>query len=247
MLKAVTLDFWDTLFVNDDGPEHERRRIQLLTDELSALGTPRSEASIRNALLAAYDWFEQIWRAEQRTPSASEALRALFATLAVSPPAEVVARVVDYFEHLALDLPPALVPGVAAVLPRLAARYKLALICDTGYSPGSVLRELLRQRGLLQIFTFAYFSNEGGMSKPDRRVFLRVLDELGVRPEEAAHVGDGQRTDVAGAHKAGMLAVHFIGVNEGDAAVSTGDVLIARFEELPRALGNLARGGGLPH
>jgi hypothetical protein len=30
-----------------------------------------------------------------------------------------------------LDLAPAVVPGLSAVLPRLATRYKLAIICDT--------------------------------------------------------------------------------------------------------------------
>jgi len=242
MLKAVTLDLWDTIFVDEDGPEHERRRAELLAEELSALGTPRSEAAIHHALRAAYDWFEQIWRAEQRTPSATETIGVLFAALMVSPPVEVVARVVDHFENLVHDPPPPVVTGVPSLLPQLAEHYKLALICDTGYTPGSVLRELLSQRGLLPFFTYVYFSNEGGMSKPDPRVFLRALDELGVRPESAAHVGDSQRTDIAGAQQAGMLAVHFIGVNERDAALSSGDVLIRRFEELPGALASLASG-----
>ena len=166
----------------------------------------------------------------------------IFTTLAVSPPAEVMTRVVDHFEQLMLDLPPAIVAGVPTVLSQLAAAYELALDCDTGYMPGRVLRQLLAQNGLLQYFTYAYFSNEGGRSKPDRHVFLHALDELGVSPHEAAHVGDSQRTDIAGAQPAGMLAVHFIGVNERDAAVSSGDILLRRFEELPSALGNLASG-----
>ena len=243
MLKAVTLDLWDTLLVDDDGPEHKRRRTQLLRNELFALGTLRSEAAIQDALHAAYDWFEQIWRSKQRTPSAAETIGVIFTTLAVGPPAEVVARVIDHFEQLVLELPPAVVPGVPTVLSQLAADYELALICDTGYTPGRVLRQLLAQNGLLQYFTYAYFSNEGGRSKPDRRVFLQALNELGVRPHEAAHVGDSQRTDIAGAQQAGMLAVHFIGANERDAAISSGDILLRRFEELPSALDTLASGG----
>jgi FMN phosphatase YigB (HAD superfamily) len=239
MLKAVTLDFWDTLFISDDDPEHRRRQVQLLVEELKALERPRSEAAIRDALRAAYSWFDGVWRNERRTPSALETLEVAFATLGVSPPGKVVARAADFFEHLALDLPPELVPGVPLVLPQLASRYKLAIIADTGYAPASVLRELLLRHDLLRFFSSTYFSNERGRSKPDTRVFGCVLAELGVRPSEAVHVGDSQRTDITGAQAAGMLAVHFLGANDRDAAVSTGDALIRRFEELPVVLGSL--------
>jgi HAD superfamily hydrolase (TIGR01549 family) len=215
MLKVVTFDFWDTPFGNDDSPQQEQRRVKLIADELAALGTPRSETAVGAALRAAYGWFERIWRGEQRTPSAAETLAVVFATLAVSPPGATQRRVTDAFEQLVLDPPPALVPGVSSSLPQLAAKYKLGIICDTGYAPGRVLRQLLAQQGLLQYFSSVYFSNEGGRSKPDRRVFGRVLAELGVRPDEAAHVGDSMRTDIAGAHQAGMLAIHFIGVDGG--------------------------------
>ena len=70
-----------------------------------------------------------------------------------------------------------------------------------------------------------------------------MLEELGVRPCEAAHVGDIQRTDVAGAQAAGMSAVHFIGANNQDAARSTADVIVRHFEELPQALGGLICAG----
>jgi HAD superfamily hydrolase (TIGR01549 family) len=265
MVKAVTLDFWNTLFVDGDGPQLEQRRMLLLKHELAALGTPRSEAAIGTALRTVYAWFERIWRGEQRTPSAAEALAVLFAALTVSPPAVVVRRVVNAFEQLVLDPPPALVPGVSSVLPQLAAVYRLGIICDTGYAPGRVLRQLLAEQGLLQFFSSVYFSNEGSSSKPDRRVFLRVLAEIGVRPSESVHVGDSVRTDITGAHQAGMLAVHFIGVSgdgssgtagpdgmvaaglrDDGAAVSSGDVVIAHFTDLPAALVSLARSTTLP-
>jgi FMN hydrolase / 5-amino-6-(5-phospho-D-ribitylamino)uracil phosphatase len=241
MLKAVTLDFWDTLVVSDGGPEHDRRQIARLFEELDALGEPRSEAAIRDALLAAWNWFNGVWRAEQRTPGAFQMLEFAFATLGVGPPAPVVARVVEFFERLALDLAPAVVPGVSEVLPRLETRYKLAIICDTGYAPGAVLRELLRRHELLHLFSTTYFSNERGPSKPDARAFHRVCDELGVQPGEAVHVGDSQRTDIEGAQAAGMPAVHFLGVNDRDAAASTADALMRSFEELPLALDTLVR------
>jgi FMN phosphatase YigB (HAD superfamily) len=81
------------------------------------------------------------------------------------------------------------------------------------------------------------------MSKPDVRVFRHTLDELEVRAPEAAHVGDIQRTDIAGAQAAGMAAIHFIGVNNRDAARSTGDLIVRHFDELPAKLGGLTCAG----
>jgi hypothetical protein len=92
MLKAVTLDFWDTLVVSDGGPEHDRRQIERLFEELAALGEPRGETAIRDALQAAWHWFNGVWRTEHRTPGALEILLFAFATLGVSPPVPVVAR-----------------------------------------------------------------------------------------------------------------------------------------------------------
>jgi HAD superfamily hydrolase (TIGR01549 family) len=244
MLNAVTLDFWDTLFVSDSGPDHDHRQTHQLVAELRACGEPRDAAKIGGALLAAYDWFDGVWCSEHRTPSALQTLEHVFAALGVVPPDEVLARSVRFFERLVLDLAPEVVPGVTEVLPRLASRYKLAIICDTGYAPGAVLRELLLRNDLLHLFDTMYFSNERGVSKPDVRAFHCVCGELGVRPGDAAHVGDSQRTDIVGAQAAGMRAVHFLGASDRDGADSTADVVIRRFEELPVALGALASAGG---
>jgi HAD superfamily hydrolase (TIGR01549 family) len=244
MLRAVTLDFWDTLFVSDGGPQHDRRQIDELLRELDACGEPRDPAAIRDALQAAYNWFDGVWCDEHRTPSALQTLECVFAGLGVAPPSEVLARTVRSFERLVLEVAPRLVPGVAEVLPWLASQYKLAIICDTGYAPGAVLRELLLRHDLLRLFGTTYFSNERGTSKPDVRAFHRACGELGVRPGEAVHVGDSQRTDIVGAQAAGMRAVHFLGASDRDAAVSTADVVIRRFEELPSALDTVASAGG---
>jgi putative hydrolase of the HAD superfamily len=106
-----------------------------------------------------------------------------------------------------------------------------------------VLRQLLDRHDMLGHFEYTYFSNEHDASKPDTRAFLHTLEELDVRPTEAAHVGDIQRTDIAGAQAAGMSAVHFVGANNKDVDSSTADVMVSHFEELPRALGDLICAG----
>jgi putative hydrolase of the HAD superfamily len=237
MLRAVTLDFWNTLFVDRRGREREHKRAEWLRAQLDAAGVQASDTAIADALSAGFAYFERVWRAEHRTPLAGETTEATLAALGVRLPDEVFAQTVEYFERLIVDVPPEPMPGAAGALPTLAERYKLAVVCDTGYSPGSVLTELLAGNGMLEPFSYLFFSNEHGMSKPDPRVFKHTLAQLGASAGEAAHVGDMQRTDIAGAQAAGMTAVHFLGANNRDAEHSTADLIVRHFEQLPAALG----------
>ena len=243
MLKAVTFDFWNTLFVDVHGRDRERLRAESLRAELETLGRAVPQATLDDALRAGFDFFDRVWVAEHRTPSCGELVDSILAVLGARLPEAARERLVRRFELLVLDLPPEPMPGAAYALPVLAERYRLAVVCDTGYSPGNVLRELLELNGMLAYFEYLYFSNEHGMSKPDVRVFLHTLAALDVRAPEAAHVGDIQRTDIAGAQAAGMAAVHFIGANNHDAGRSTADLLVRHFDELPTALGGLTCAG----
>ena len=243
MLRAVTLDFWNTLFVDNRGREREHRRAAWLRANLDALDAHPTDFAIADALAAGFDYFERVWRDERRTPLASETTEATLAALGVRLPEDRFARTVEYFEQLILEVPPEPVPGAVGALTTLAKRYKLAVVCDTGYSPGSVLTQLLSRSGMVEAFSYLFFSDEHGMSKPDPRVFKHTLAQLGVRAGEAAHVGDMQRTDIAGAQAAGMAAVHFIGANNRDAGRSTADLVVRHFDELPAALGGLTCAG----
>jgi putative hydrolase of the HAD superfamily len=115
-----------------------------------------------------------------------------------------------------LAVPPPLLPAVREILPQLAERYRLALISDTAFSPGCVLRELLRRYGLAELFSAYSFSDETGVAKPHPRAYLTVLDELRARPEEALHIGDLEETDVRGAKRLGMQAILFLGDPESE-------------------------------
>jgi putative hydrolase of the HAD superfamily len=243
MLRAVTFDFWSTLFVDTRGREREELRATVLADTLRAAGLQTSDQALDESLRASWDHFDRVWAREHRTPLCGELVDAILGSLGAQLPSELFDPLVDRFERLILDVPPEPMPGAVYTMPLLAKRYRLAIICDTGYSPGAVLRQVLDRHDLLGYFEYAYFSNEHGMSKPDPRVFLHVLEELGVRPTEAAHVGDIQRTDVAGAQAAGMAAIHFVGANNADVPYSTGDAIVSHFEELPQALGSLICAG----
>jgi HAD superfamily hydrolase (TIGR01549 family) len=56
-------------------------------------------------------------------------------------------------------------------------------------------------------FVSIVVSAEHGVAKPDAAVFRIALDELGVAPAEAIHIGDNPVKDVQGARRAGIRAI----------------------------------------
>jgi putative hydrolase of the HAD superfamily len=141
-------------------------------------------------------------------------------------------------ENSILNDVPTLVPEARQVLADLAGRYRLAIISDTGITPGRVLRQLLAGDNLTPYFTHLTFSDEVGRSKPHPSAFLTTLDALDATPAEAVHVGDLLRTDIAGAQAVGMRAVQYIGVSQDqangleDGRKITPDAVIRSHEEL---------------
>jgi len=91
-------------------------------------------------------------------------------------------------------------------LKELAARFKLALICNTGRTPGWVVRKVLSRQGFERYFNTLIFSNEVGVAKPNPYIFEIAARVLEVQPDKTLHVGDSLITDVAGASGAGFRA-----------------------------------------
>lgn len=84
-----------------------------------------------------------------------------------------------------------------------AAGLKLAVVSNWDVSLGSVLEQV----GLAGLLDFVVTSAEAGAAKPDPAVFLRALELLELRPQEAIHFGDSPELDRAGAAAAGVESV----------------------------------------
>jgi putative hydrolase of the HAD superfamily len=52
-----------------------------------------------------------------------------------------------------------------------------------------------------------------GFTKPDPKIFLKAVEELGVAPEETLFIGDSYTQDIIGAQNAGLKAVLFDPLN----------------------------------
>jgi putative hydrolase of the HAD superfamily len=105
-------------------------------------------------------------------------------------------------------------------------------------TPGEVVRQILDQAGLLPFFRVLTFSDECGIRKPARAIFLRTLEELGVPARHAVHVGDDAVLDVEGARDAGMAAIQVTADGRATAPVKP-HAVIRHLSELPAALRRL--------
>jgi len=173
------------------------------------------------------------WRDEHRGYTTGDRIRWLLAQLAIERPAscEHIARAVAEVDDTLTAIPPPLLPGAAEGIRALATRFKLAIVSDTGFASGRAQDKLLAQDGLLDCFDATVYSMDVGHAKPRPEPFQRALDRLDVAPAAAVHVGDIERTDVAGALAVGMRAVRLDAVRPGGSsdaeyvATSFGDLI----------------------
>ena len=242
-LKAITLDLWGTIFSPKDAEEKvERRRVMILEALLEA-GREVDVATLRAAYRAAAKTSEDNVGKEYKDVGPPGRWALLTQQLGLPPDTVPYSRIAAAYEDLTLEYLPPLMEGVTAAIERLHGHYRLGLICNTGYTGGKVLREVLKHHGLAHYFNILVFSNEFGWLKPDPRIFHYTLDALASAPSEAAHVGDLEELDVDGARAAGMLSARYLPEgpvpSKADVIFHHWDDFEARLEARLRANGRL--------
>jgi putative hydrolase of the HAD superfamily len=226
MLNAVTFDLWQTLI--QDTPEGLRQaragRVRGVHDVLVRRGMAVDLARVEDAYDRVGTRMEWLWASQQDVGSRGQVrwfLEAMGLESRVPSRGPVMDELDDAYCLPILSALPVANEGAREVLETLSRRgVCLALICNTGRTPGRMLRLVLERLALATYLRVLTFSDEVGLRKPHPEIFRRTLTALGVAPEEAAHVGDDITTDVAGARGIGMRAVHLrpaIGVGrDGD-------------------------------
>jgi len=106
----------------------------------------------------------------------------------------------SYVQHYRIQ------PGVRDVLQKLHGKFKLGIAAN---QPEEAYR-FLDKEGVLQYFDSTQVSDEIGYSKPDLRMFQKVLDNLGSRAEESLMVGDRPDNDIVPAKLLGMKTVRLM-------------------------------------
>ena len=244
VIRAVTLDLWGTLFL--DGPasddRYKRPRLAGMQTVLAGAGVPVAPDRLDQAYATMGHWLGRLWQMNGDVSVREHVetlLKALDAALPARVSAETMTALVHAYASPALVAPPAIDQGARAALEALAAGgVLLAVVSNTMRTPGEVVRQILDRAGLLPLFGVLTFSDECGIRKPARAIFLRTLEELGVPPEHAVHVGDDAILDVEGARDAGMRVIQVSADGRATAPVKP-HAVIRHLGELPAALRRL--------
>ena len=211
-IRAVTFDFWHTLVAEHPGT---MRRMQL--DRwgrlLGRAGQPRDPADIESAFAKNWQRFEEHWWTNTGQYTPTDSVSFLTQELSVDATDELRTDLIDSFRVVGETADLEVAPGLETCLRALRAeKVSLGIVCDVGLTPSPTLRARLERLGVLDAFDAWSFSDETGVFKPAPEAFLAALDPLGVDPHDAAHIGDNERTDIAGADALGMVSVRYQGL-----------------------------------
>ena len=225
-IRAVTYDCWGTLLKDRDWEGAMAIRRSALRRFLDL-----SEDEAQSLLEEAWSRHDDAWKQVETFGPGRMAAYCLEARGVYDD--TQINELTREFEEASIETGVDGVEGAQETLAALAAaNIGLGLVCDTGFTPGRVVRQLLDDNGLLDHLEVLCFSDEVGVPKPGAEIFDKALAELGVRPPEAVHVGDLRRTDIAGAQDFGMHAVRFRGVHDDHSDSREARVVIDRHQDL---------------
>ncbi|MDQ7054842.1 MAG: HAD family hydrolase [candidate division KSB1 bacterium] len=208
-VTVISFDLWGTLFddraLRTDRMTFRERRIRYFQRALREAGVRIDYGTAKDAYQHARQVFDDYWRRQQAF-DADIGMDAMLKFVGAAIPEPIRQNIIRYFQTVVNLVTLRMYPGTREAIHRLAGRYRLALISDTGWTPSWVLREQLRRNDILSCFALTIFSDETGVCKPHPSMFARVTDHFHVRPEQCMHVGDIPFTDLLGAKRAGFYA-----------------------------------------
>jgi putative hydrolase of the HAD superfamily len=239
MLKAVTVDLWQTLIM--ETPEGSRwtraERIRGISDVLRKQRIASDPEQVDKAYGLLGGQLETLWKTN-RDADARGQVEMLLDNLPIgvhAPYADALLKpLIDAYTLPILSAMPLALDGAPGLLSALEARgLRMAVICNSGRTPGSILRIILDRLGLARYLSVQTFSNEFGLRKPRTEIFQHTLEALGVTPQEALHVGDSLASDIAGAQATGMRAVHLCHAGGANPNRGSGETISSLPELLP--------------
>ena len=142
-----------------------------------------------------------------------------------------------------LDVESLLFPDVRKSLKELSEKvHALCIIGNVTFWPGSFTRMIFEKLDLAKFFKVQLYSDEFGVAKPDKSIFLEACGLCEVEVGEALHVGDNPFEDIGGALSAGMRAALLRrDLNDVKFVDELAVAIIPSLESLPQILEHLGR------
>ena len=246
---VLTFDVWDTLII-DDSDEEIRAARGLLPKPAARRAAFREALWAEHPSLpaetidAAYEIgevaFRRWWKEEHHTPPVNARLDVALGHLGLPRPAGFDA-LVQQLQQMEVELPPRACEGVREALSTLAGRYRLGIISDAIVTPGTGIRQILAQHGLLEFFSVFVFSDEAGASKPSPKVFAAAATGFGLPVTQIVHIGDREVNDIAGPLAVGARALLYTGAIDRRGATPTqATAHFSHYADLPALVATLS-------
>ncbi len=250
MIKAITFDLWDTIFVDDsDEPKRKAKGLSpkpLERQNIIARFIKEINPQPRNIIAAAYDSvdaaFRHVWYNQNVTWTVRERLEVLLKGLKCRMDEKKLIEMIRLHEEMELEVMPDLAPGILEMLETLSGKYRLGVISDAIFSPGRVLRKILEAYDLKRFFDSFIFSDEIGYAKPAPIVFEASAEALDVHLSEIIHVGDREEKDVDGPHAVGAKAVFTTVVKDRGSTDTKAEIICHNYSDFPVLIESLNQG-----
>ena len=242
MFKAITFDFYQTLYADPESNWRKRQeiRIEHCHTYLNSREYRCTMDDVKLGLEAAYELVSSLWY-QHKGISVKRSLHRFAEVLHLQLTEEDFDQLIACLGAAFLAAPPTMMPYVQPVIARLRESYPLGVISDSALTPGSFAQKLMAQDDILQYFTAFTFSDETAYTKPHVAQFHATLAQLNVEPAAAVHIGDIFRTDIVGAKNAGMKAIRFAGFNKGEGDDTLSDAVIDDYRKLETVITELSK------
>lgn len=212
-IAAVTFDLWDTLIQELPGGSGRVAddRIARIGEVLESCGRPHSPEDIREAYAKTGNFLDLAW-SKARDMSVRDQLLFMLSCIEWRLPSKLDGDAFDEIEVIysraMLENRPVLLPRARETLSAIdEAGFGIGLISNTGRTPGSALRTVMDDLGILCHFDVTTFSNEILVRKPSPVIFRMTVEGLRTQPRLCVHVGDDPVSDIGGAREFGMRTI----------------------------------------
>jgi len=247
MIKGVTFDLWDTVFIDDsDEPKRAKAGRPTKAEDrrqfVHSFVSKQIDLSLET-VSTVYDKvdaeFQHVWHRDHITWTVHYRINRILEQLNVTLPESDMNKLVRLHEEMELEFRPDFIPGVHDAIRELSTNYQLGVISDAIFSPGRVLRTLLKDEGLLDYFDTWAFSDEVGHSKPHKSMFQSAWEGMKLRPEKVVHIGDREHNDITGPRNFGMKAILCTVAIDRDSENTKADGIFNHYSELPKVLNEI--------
>lgn len=217
---AVTFDCWSTLISDTNWEQTMLHRQQSLVQIAGARGVEISAERSQELIDAAWQQHIAAWRAGRSfgARGAADWILGQLGIPAISPNGssaedDLAADLTLAIESATSGVGTYVLDGAAEAVEAVrSAGIATALVCDVGFTPARFVRQFLGSHGLK--LDHYFFSDEVGTPKPFPPIFQAALQATGTHPQDAVHIGDLRRTDIAGARRAGMGSIRYTGIHD---------------------------------